>query len=109
MTHTIENMNKINTVSQELVNLLINNDLDLDCISAKLNEREALIKQLSSLPPELDAPVTVTERLLELKIMFSKLNGIIMTHLFGLVKTKGEELAHVQTQRKAIQSYKFQL
>lgn len=109
MTHTIENMNRINSVSQELVNLLSNSNLDLDCISAKLNEREALIKQLSSLPPEFDAPVTATERLLELKIMFSKLNGIIMTHLFGLVKTKGEELAHVQTQRKAIQSYQFQL
>ena len=109
MIHLIEYMDRINIVSQELVNLLSENDLDLDSISNKLNEREVLIEHLKSFPPEKDAPITVTERLLELKLMFSKLNGLIMSSLFGLVKAKGEELEHVQMQRKAIQSYQFQL
>lgn len=115
MEHIINILNGINKVSEDLVTLFNESDLNLDHIHEKLSEREELIQTLQSKSIEIKkqendlVEVERKEKLLELKLAFSKLNGIIMHHLFGLLNNYSQELEHIPHQRRAIQSYRFQL
>jgi len=115
MEHIINLLNGINRVSEDLVSLCNECDVNLDHIYEKLSEREQLIQALQRTTKQVTlqkanlAEVEHKEKLLELKLAFSKLNGIIMHHLHGLLNSCSQELEPIPIQRKAIQSYRFQL